>query len=52
MVPIDLAAIDVTQLSAEDKKELNDYHRLVYEVMSGYLNEEEKIWLKEATRMI
>ena len=51
-VPIDLAAIDVAQLSAEDKNELNEYHRLVYEIMSEYLNEDEKIWLKEATRMI
>ena len=31
---------------------LNDYHRQVYEKLSPGLNEEEKIWLKEATAAI
>ena len=30
----------------------NDYHAQVYEKISPYLNEEEKEWLKDATRAI
>ncbi|MCL2052122.1 MAG: aminopeptidase P family protein [Lachnospiraceae bacterium] len=52
LVPIDLGAIDETQLTKEDKKQLNDYHQRVYEVVSAYLNDEEKKWLKKATRAI
>ena len=35
-----------------DKKRLNDYHREVYSKLSPYLNEEEKIWLKEVTKEV
>jgi len=52
LVPIDLAGIDEAQLTVADKKELNEYHQQVYNVMAGYLDEEEKNWLKEATRCI
>ncbi len=51
-VPMDLDAIDPQQMSAEDKKLLNDYHRKVYEMVSPYLEEDEKEWLKTYTREI
>jgi len=51
-VPIDLKAIDITQLNEKDKKELNEYHLKVYEVMSTYLDGDEKEWLKKATRAV
>ena len=51
-VPMDLDAIDPKQMSAEDKKLLNDYHKKVYEVVSPYLEEDEKEWLKTYTREI
>ena len=47
-----LDAIDPEQMSAEDKKLLNDYHKKVYEVVSPYLEEDEKEWLKTYTREI
>lgn len=52
MVPIDLDAIDFDSLQQIDRDRLNEYHRLVYEKISPYLDEDEKKWLKEATREI
>ena len=52
MVPIDLDAIDFDSLQQIDRDRLNGYHRLVYEKISPYLDEDEKKWLKEATREI
>ena len=52
MVPIDLDAIDFDSLQQIDKDRLNEYHRQVFEKISPYLNDEEKNWLKSATREI
>lgn len=51
-VPIDLDAIVPDKMSEEEKKILNQYHADVYRVISPYLEEEEKSWLKEYTRAI
>lgn len=51
-VPIDLDGIDKQYLSAEDVKQLNDYHKMVYEKISPYMTPEENEWLKEYTREI
>lgn len=51
-VPFDLDAIEPGFMTAEDKELLNAYHRLVYEKVSGSLDEEEKEWLKVYTREI
>ena len=51
-VPIDLEAVDVKYMTEEDRLALNEYHSRVYDKISSLLNEEEKEWLKEATRMI
>ena len=51
-VPIDLEGVDSEILSSSEKTWLNNYHTEVYEKISPFLNEEEKLWLKEETRAI
>ena len=50
--PIDLDGIDPEEMSRKERKQLNDYHRMVYEKVSPFLTEEEREWLKEYTREI
>ncbi|MCR5469087.1 MAG: M24 family metallopeptidase C-terminal domain-containing protein, partial [Lachnospiraceae bacterium] len=50
--PIDLEAIIPEEMTAQEKKWLNDYHANVYKTISPYLTEKEKEWLKENTRAI
>ena len=38
------------KLGPEEKKWLNDYHRMVFEKLSPWLEEDDKNWLKEATK--
>ena len=52
LIPMDLDAINPDIMTAEDKKLLNDYHARVYEVISPYLNDEEKAWLEKYTRAL
>lgn len=52
LIPMDLDAINPDIMTAEDKKLLNDYHKKVYETLTPYLNEEEKVWLEKYTRAI
>ena len=51
-VPFDLDAIDTSIMSDEDRKLLNNYHKTVYEMISPYLNHEEKSWLKQYTKSV
>lgn len=51
-VPFDLDAIDISLLNEEEKSQLNDYHKLVYDIVSPHLTGDEKIWLKKYTRAI
>lgn len=51
-VPIDLDALDVSLMEKRDIQYLNEYHRQVYEKISPYLTEEERQWLREATREV
>lgn len=51
-VPIDLDAVNPDMMTAEDKKQLNEYHAKVYEMVAPNLNEDEREWLKEYTRAI
>ena len=50
MVPFDLEGILPEMLSDTEKKLLNEYHRKVYQTLSRHLEEDEREWLKEATR--
>ena len=51
-VPIDLDAILPEEMSAKERRELNEYHQMVYEKVSPYLTDEEREWLKTYTRPI
>ncbi len=52
MVPFDLDAVVPEQMTARERELLNRYHAQVYEKISPYLDEDEREWLKEATRAI
>lgn len=52
MVPFDLEGINSEEMTERERKLLNDYHQKVYTTISPYLDEEEKEWLKQATREI
>ena len=52
LCPIDTKPIDVSMLTPEELGWLNAYHREVYEKLAPYLDEEEKMWLKNATKAI
>lgn len=51
-IPFDPNAINPDLMSEEERQMMNDYHKLVYEVTSPYLDDEEKEWLKKYTREI
>lgn len=51
-VPIDLDAIEPSQMNETEKRYLNEYHKAVYEKIAPLLTEKEAEWLKEYTREI
>lgn len=52
LCPIDTTPIDVDMLLPEEIDWFNAYHHSVYEKLSPFLDEEEKIWLENATKPI
>jgi len=50
--PICLDLVNVSMLTADEKKWLNDYHKAVYEKLSPFLATEEQNWLKHETRAV
>ena len=50
--PIDLDGIEPELLDGAERDWLNNYHRSVYEKISGVLDGEEREWLARATRAI
>ena len=48
--PIDLDAVEASELTKKERSLLNEYHKKVYGVLSPWLTDEERIWLKEYTR--
>ena len=52
LCPIALNLIDSSMLTEKERNFLNDYHVRVRKELSPYLNEEEKSWLKDATKEI
>lgn len=52
LVPFDIEAIDEKQLSEREKTILNMYHKEVYEKLEQFLDEDERAWLREATKEI
>ena len=51
-VPFDIDGIDVSLLNENERSYLNNYHKEVYELISPYLNNKERKYLKEITREI
>ena len=45
LFPYDTRLIDTTMLTAEEVQQINDYHAMVLERLTPYLNEEEQAWL-------
>ncbi|MCQ2409615.1 MAG: aminopeptidase P family N-terminal domain-containing protein [Clostridia bacterium] len=52
LVPFDIEGIDKNMLDKNEIEWLNEYHKKVYEAVSPALNDEEKEYLKKATRKI
>ncbi len=52
LCPIDLSPVDFSMLLPEELKWLDDYHQYVYAKLSPYLSDDEKDWLKNATKSI
>ena len=50
LCPIDTTPIIPELLTKEETNWLNQYHAMVYEKIAPHLNDEERLWLKEATR--
>lgn len=51
-VPFDLDGIDRSKMTQDEIEWLNAYHAQVYDTLHPYLNDEEKDWLKNATRAL
>lgn len=49
-VPFDIDGIDASLLTSQEKQWLNNYHQMVYEKISPYLNDQEKETFKEYTK--
>ena len=52
LVPFDLDAINVGELSDEERAWLNDYHTKVFDSVSPLLDEEHRHYLARVTRAI
>ena len=52
LFPYEIKLIDFSMLEREEVILINDYHSMVYESLSKYLNNDEKEWLKEKCRKI
>ena len=51
-VPIDLEGIDISYMNCQDIERLNQYHNEVYEKIAPFLEQDEKKWLKNATKSV
>jgi Xaa-Pro aminopeptidase len=49
LCPIDLSPVIKEMMTPEEIQWLNDYHCMVYERLSPYLDEDEKAWLRQST---
>ena len=52
LCPIDTTPIDTSLLTKEEKEWLNDYHQMVYDRLSPYLDEADRQWLRDATGVL
>ena len=52
LCPWDILSIDSKYYSQDELDYINRYHQEVYQALSPYLNEEEKVWLANKTKSI
>lgn len=52
LTPIDLDGVLTEEMSETERGWLNQYHQRVYRELSPYLEEKERVWLREYTREI
>ena len=52
LCPIDLNLVEPALLTAEQLKQLNAYHKRVYQELGPHLDAKHKTWLRKATRAI
>ncbi|MBP5688342.1 MAG: aminopeptidase P family protein [Muribaculaceae bacterium] len=52
LFPYDTRLIDLSMLTAEEVKQINDYHQMVLTRLTPYLNEDEVAWLTEKCKAI
>jgi len=52
LVPIDTGLINLSLLSNEERRWLNEYHQRVYAALADQLTDEEQNWLKDRTQVI
>ena len=52
MYPFELDLIDKSMLNDKEISWINSYHQKVFDELSEFLNEDEKIWLKAKTRAL
>jgi len=52
LVPFDVRLIETGLLSSEETVWINDYHARVSEALQPHLGEQDRAWLKQATRVI
>jgi Xaa-Pro aminopeptidase len=50
--PIDLALVEVSMLTPQERKWLNDYHADVRKKLAGKFDAETQAWFEESTRAI
>lgn len=51
-VPYEMDAVIVSELTAKEKRILNDYHKLVYKKIAPGLDDDERAWLKKVTKPV
>lgn len=52
LFPYDTSLIDLHMLSQTEIDQLNTYHKLVFDRLSPYLNDDEKAWLAQKTQPV
>lgn len=52
LFPYDTSLIDLRMLSQTEIDQLNTYHKLVFDRLSPYLNDDEKAWLAQKTQPV
>ena len=52
LFPYDTRLIDLSMLTDEEVKQINDYHTMVLERLTPYLNEQEASWLAEKCKAL